>query len=191
MIEFRFKSHWNLFPNVQLTISQHWFRWWLGAEQATSHYVNQWRPSSRTHICGTGGRWVKSWKSSASSFDGFLYSDIAIVNSVGQFKIMVKHVFLSVVLRPYRYIFSRDFDSGCGFRSRDGFDILRVWLTLCTFEKGISRCFSDLHPGANWCRLRLPYIYAWRSALRSFPVVPSCLNPSSTNQSTVHRKHSP
>ena len=26
---------------VQLTIFQHWFRWWLGADQATSHYLNQ------------------------------------------------------------------------------------------------------------------------------------------------------
>ena len=34
--------HWNLFPVVQLTIFQHWFRQWLGAVQATSHYLNQW-----------------------------------------------------------------------------------------------------------------------------------------------------
>ena len=26
MIEFKFKFHWNLFPGVQLTINQHWFR---------------------------------------------------------------------------------------------------------------------------------------------------------------------
>ena len=26
--------------NVQLTICQHWFRLWLGVEQATSHYLN-------------------------------------------------------------------------------------------------------------------------------------------------------
>ena len=34
--------HWALFLRVQLTIFQHWFRWWLGAGQATSHYLNQW-----------------------------------------------------------------------------------------------------------------------------------------------------
>ena len=28
----------------------HWFRLWLGAKQATSHYLNQWRTSSITHI---------------------------------------------------------------------------------------------------------------------------------------------
>ena len=26
----------------QLTNVNHWFRWWLGADQATSHYLNQW-----------------------------------------------------------------------------------------------------------------------------------------------------
>ena len=42
MFEFRLQFHWSLFPMVQLTIFQHWFRWWLGAVQATSHYLNQW-----------------------------------------------------------------------------------------------------------------------------------------------------
>ena len=42
MFEFRLKFHWSLFLKVQLTIFQHWFRKWLGAVQATSHYLNQW-----------------------------------------------------------------------------------------------------------------------------------------------------
>ena len=40
--EFRSRFHWSLFLRVQLTIFQHWFRWWLGADQATSHCLNQW-----------------------------------------------------------------------------------------------------------------------------------------------------
>ena len=32
------KFHWNLFPSVQLTITQYWFRGWLGTKQVTSHY---------------------------------------------------------------------------------------------------------------------------------------------------------
>ena len=49
---------------VQLIVGQYWFRWWLGAEQATSHYLNQHWPSSLTHICDTRGRWVNSlWSS--------------------------------------------------------------------------------------------------------------------------------
>ena len=42
MFEFGLKFHWSLFPRVQLAIFQHWFRQWLGAVQATSHYLNQW-----------------------------------------------------------------------------------------------------------------------------------------------------
>ena len=32
----------DLFLRVQLPILQHWFRYWLGADQETSHYLNQW-----------------------------------------------------------------------------------------------------------------------------------------------------
>ena len=42
MFELRLKFHWSLFPRVQSTIFQHLFRYWLGAVQATSHYLNQW-----------------------------------------------------------------------------------------------------------------------------------------------------
>ena len=42
MLYFRLKFHWSLFLRVQLIISQHWFRLWLGADQATIHYLNQW-----------------------------------------------------------------------------------------------------------------------------------------------------
>ena len=42
MFEFRLKFHWSLFLRVQLAIIQHWFRWWLGADQVTSHYLNHW-----------------------------------------------------------------------------------------------------------------------------------------------------
>ena len=40
--EFHLSFHWSLFLRFQLMIFQHWFRQWLGAEQATSHYLNQW-----------------------------------------------------------------------------------------------------------------------------------------------------
>ena len=39
---FRLRCHWSLFLRVQLTIFLHWFRYWLGVDQATSHYLNQW-----------------------------------------------------------------------------------------------------------------------------------------------------
>ena len=42
MYEYKLAFHWSLFLRVQLTIVQHWFRYWLGAGQVTSHYLNQW-----------------------------------------------------------------------------------------------------------------------------------------------------
>ena len=55
---FWFEFHLSLFLRAHLTIIKHWFRWWLGAEQATSHYLNQCLHSSLMHFCGTSGRWV-------------------------------------------------------------------------------------------------------------------------------------
>ena len=42
IVVFWLNFHWNMFPRIQLTIIQHWFRKWLGADQAASHYLNQW-----------------------------------------------------------------------------------------------------------------------------------------------------
>ena len=42
MYEFRIRFHWNWLLRVKLTIFQHWFRYWLGAYQVPSHYLNKW-----------------------------------------------------------------------------------------------------------------------------------------------------
>ena len=42
MHEFWLKLYQSLFIRVQLTIFQHWLRWWLGTDQATSYNLNQW-----------------------------------------------------------------------------------------------------------------------------------------------------
>ena len=60
MFEFRLKSHWSMFPRVQLIIFQHWFRQWLGAVQVTSHYLDQWWLDYRRILCVTWPQWVKS-----------------------------------------------------------------------------------------------------------------------------------
>ena len=58
--EFWIQFHWNLFRRVPLTIIQHWFRQWLGAVQATSHYLNQWWAMLATHMCVTRPQWVNA-----------------------------------------------------------------------------------------------------------------------------------
>ena len=52
MHEFRLKLHWSLFVRIQLIIYQHWFWSWLGAYQATSHYLDRW--------------WLDNWRIYAS-----------------------------------------------------------------------------------------------------------------------------
>ena len=53
--------HWGLFLRTQSTINQHWFRQWLGAKLAKSHYLKQWWPSSMVHIyvIWPPAQWVK------------------------------------------------------------------------------------------------------------------------------------
>ena len=58
MFNFLFKFYWNILPRVHLTISQHCFRWWLGAEDMTNHYLNQWWLRILAHKCVTQPRWV-------------------------------------------------------------------------------------------------------------------------------------
>ena len=42
MCEFCLRLQWNLFPRVQSSIFHHLIRQWLGADQATNHYMNHW-----------------------------------------------------------------------------------------------------------------------------------------------------
>ena len=49
--------HWSFFLRVQSTIFQHWFRWWLRADRAQNHYLNQWWLDHR-HNCVTRPQWV-------------------------------------------------------------------------------------------------------------------------------------
>ena len=67
MFEFRLKFHWSLFLKVRWTIFQYWFRYWLGAVQATSHYLNQWwlvyrRIHTSLHFGYTPESWRNIWQ---------------------------------------------------------------------------------------------------------------------------------
>ena len=57
--QIRWRCHSSLFPSVQLTIFQHWLRYWLGTAQATSHYLKLWWLVDWHiwHICVTRPQW--------------------------------------------------------------------------------------------------------------------------------------
>ena len=65
--------HWNFLFNFKqnviyiysigsgrLAINYYWFRKWIGAKQATNHYLNQWWSRLRTHVCITRLRWLNT-----------------------------------------------------------------------------------------------------------------------------------
>ena len=66
---FLFENYWILIqillnhisPHVQWTKIHHWFRNWLGADQAKSYYLNQWWPTLLTHICVTRHQGHNPW----------------------------------------------------------------------------------------------------------------------------------
>ena len=61
----------SFFLQAKLTICLHWFRQWLGAKQATSHYLNQWWASSMM-------QWVNSLR---PSDEYICVSKLAIIGS--------------------------------------------------------------------------------------------------------------
>ena len=50
---------WILFAWAHLTTGHLWFKWWLCAEQASSHYLHQWLHSFLTHTCVTRPQGIK------------------------------------------------------------------------------------------------------------------------------------
>ena len=60
MFIFWFSIHWNLFPMVRFSASQHWFRLWHGASQAPCHYLNQCWPRCPTPYGITETQWVNT-----------------------------------------------------------------------------------------------------------------------------------
>ena len=69
MYEFCLRFLRNVFLRIELTIFQHWFRQWLGAEQATRHCLNQWCLDNRRTYASRG--------LNESSFTCFLSSSSA------------------------------------------------------------------------------------------------------------------
>ena len=61
---FWFIFQWSLFLSVQLTINQHWFRYWLGTKQVTMHNLNPWWSSLLMHVWITQPQWVNSLRPS-------------------------------------------------------------------------------------------------------------------------------
>ena len=76
-LEWRYINlHWffpEFFLRVKLTIFQHWFRWCLGADQATSHHLNQWWYVYRRTYASLG---LNEWNNDISGANSMASSPI-------------------------------------------------------------------------------------------------------------------
>ena len=98
IVVFWLKFRRNLFLIAQLTVYQHWFRQWLGAEQATSHYLKWWLHSLLTHICVTRLNWYQM----QSKFEMFTCNEpCARIWLQGPGRVITSHnIFRNIVTCP-------------------------------------------------------------------------------------------
>ena len=62
LFEFRINVHWRMFIRAQITVFQHWLRKWVGAVQATNHYLNQWCLVYRCIYASLDTKRVNDWR---------------------------------------------------------------------------------------------------------------------------------
>ena len=81
------RFHWSLFIRFELPVFQHWFRLWLDADKATSHYLNNWWFTLLTHTCVTWPQWVKIHVSDViipdSKFNNQLFKPLTLLTHCG------------------------------------------------------------------------------------------------------------
>ena len=54
-------SNLNSIPGAHLTINRLWLAWWLGTEQASSHYQHHWRHIFLMHTCVIRPQRIRLW----------------------------------------------------------------------------------------------------------------------------------
>ena len=94
IVVFWLNFHWNMFARVQLTIIQHWFRWWLGADQATSHHLNQWWLVHRRIYAWLNLNELTLWRDEASTSHSALWAVVTahvLISTVVYLNLKLRH----------------------------------------------------------------------------------------------------
>ena len=157
MFEFRLQFHWSLFPRVQLTIFQHWFRSWLGAVQATSHYLNQWWLVYRRIYAWLGLNELRQWLNTHLQ----LKASFRILWKISKvFLIAMSKI--SIVCK-YRRQSTQYINSPSVMGTRAHYDVIK-WKHFARywpFVRGIHRSREFLHKGQWRGTLMLSLISSW------------------------------
>ena len=148
MYEFQLKFHWSLFLRVQLTISHHWFRYWLGTDQATSHCLKQWW-LVLAHICVTRPHWVNEWDfaqlhTRSSRFHFYTPEELEQRTPIQYRQIFhITQLWHSVQLIDLKTDYSI---AWCKV----------IWPWLCLMKrKGVKSKLDEFHKIMDWCRQKI------------------------------------
>ena len=80
-----------------LAIIQHRIRWWLGAKQATSHYLTKWSPRLLIHECGIRPQWINYFQTKNDRTYYVLDINIRLtLCCLSELTVIIKTVFLRV-----------------------------------------------------------------------------------------------
>ena len=133
--------HWCLFLRFPWTTFQHWLKKWLGAEQATGHYLNQW--------------WLVSWRIYAHTAS---MTSVALPRHLGKIFIWPNKAHLYPLYAPSQTqectVYCRYFRMNMHFSfsmEYTCFRLMQCWWKSCVFHS--SECSTPLwkwHSTHQW-----------------------------------------
>ena len=168
MFEFRLNFQWSLFLRVQLTIFQHWFRKWLGAVEAASHYRNQWWLVLRRIFASPGlnelaflrnsGETQVPWTelsyrltSVISCFNTSKYYCLEIEkNDILQMGLCDHHRLLSIMYLWYKLVSHHSIALELHTGSRSGFIIKMCIYKRVSYSFILRKCYVYFRAYWNW-----------------------------------------
>ena len=139
MYEFRLKFHLSLFLRFQLTIFQHWFRYWLGAVNLL------------THICITRPQWVK-WTPLFTLSGKHMINKNSVVNILMPWQKGVKFFrrHFEIHFREWQRLnFYQSFAEVCCYK--DTIDIKSALVYVMNTRRAIAWTYDDpIHYVTSW-----------------------------------------
>ena len=160
--EFRIISHWSFFLQVKLITFHHWFRQWLGADQATKPLFEPVVVSLLTHLCVTRPQWVKEHVTCGDMFylarcrliESIKTTSMEIVSS-GVFE-KIKNNIKEVKIKPKNDMMYQDIYNSIGRNRKKSVKIQKKWRYTIHYVKHTAQLLKvdfqkvDQYAGSKW-----------------------------------------